>query len=141
MRRDIEIERKVRTALKRLQSKKPSHPDLQERARNGRRLINVSTVAREAGVSRTLIGHDGCAYPELRREILAAAAAERPSPPPTRLVADLRAEVRGLKVQIEMKDTYIAELLLELRRLGGSTDPANGNVIDFRRERQNRRRK
>jgi hypothetical protein len=141
MRHDVEIDRKVRAALKRLQSKNPDHPDLKERARTGRRLINVSTVALEASISRTLIGHDGCPYPQLRQDILKAASEERPALPPTQLVADLRAEIRSLKEQIEMKDTYIAELLLELQRLGGSTDTVNGSVIDFRRERLDRRRK
>lgn len=133
MKREIDIERNVRSALARLKTRSPAHPELAERAASGRRLINISNVALEAGISRTLIGHDACAYPELRKEIIAAAACEPIRQPKTALVADLRATIRTLARQIELKDTYIAELLLELQRLGGDPSPGEGNVIDFRR--------
>lgn len=57
-------------ALARLITGQPDHPDLQAKAAAGQLRISFSTVAKEAGRSRTLIGHDGCAYPKMRQRIL-----------------------------------------------------------------------
>jgi|GEM_PF-4302670 hypothetical protein len=140
MRCDVDIERKVRGAIGRLRARQPIHAALKARAEAGRKLINVSTVALEASVSRTLIGHDGCPYPHLRREVLEAASAETRGTPTSKLLAALRAEIRDLQEQLEMKDTYIAELLLENQRLGGSDNGGSPNVVDFRKKRQKARR-
>ena len=57
-------------ALVRLITGQPSHPDLQAKAAAGQLRISISTVAKEAGRSRTLIGHEGCPYPKIRQRIL-----------------------------------------------------------------------
>jgi hypothetical protein len=56
-------------ALKRLEEGSPNHPDLLKKARLKKLRINATTVAKEAGRARTLIGHDGCAYPKVRAAI------------------------------------------------------------------------
>ena len=56
-------------ALVRLQRDEPTHPELVRRKRKGKLNINISTVALEADRSRTLIGHDDCAYPEIRKVV------------------------------------------------------------------------
>lgn len=139
MRKNVDIERRLRNALANLRAGSPQHSSLKARAKEGARLINISNVALEAGVSRTLIGHVNCNYPELRKEILQAASEQSTHHSVTAMRTELRREIRFLKTQIEMKDTYIAELLLEIDRLGGGTRGSHESVIDFRAKRRQRR--
>lgn len=57
------IERELWAAFERLQK---------EIANGKRSRISFSAVAAEANCSRTLIGHDDCAYPEVRRAVAEA---------------------------------------------------------------------
>jgi hypothetical protein len=66
-----DTEKALFDALQRLKDGKPEHPDLLKKARLKTLRINPSTVAKEAGRARTLIGYDGCAYPKVRVAILA----------------------------------------------------------------------
>ena len=66
------LEQEYRDAFERLKSGRGIRDSaLRRRAQNGQLRINISTVAREAGHSRTLIGMDGCRFKALRDEILA----------------------------------------------------------------------
>lgn len=59
----------LRQAFLRLKEERPKHPDLKELKRNGKLALTFRNVAIEADVSRTLIAHDECDYPEIRRGI------------------------------------------------------------------------
>jgi hypothetical protein len=63
-------ERDLAQALDRLVAGTPTHPMLKKLASKGKLRINCSTVAKEARRSRTLIGHDRCAYPAIRMRVL-----------------------------------------------------------------------
>lgn len=74
------MEKRFLDAHKRLKEGNPECPELQKKAKAGKlRASDVSAVALEAGgpdekgvwrgLSRTLIGHDGCRYPKVREEI------------------------------------------------------------------------
>ena len=63
-----EIEANFLAALDRILVGKPLHPDLVSKKAVK---VNYFNVAIEAGHSRTLIGHDGCAYQKVRDKIKA----------------------------------------------------------------------
>lgn len=56
-------------ALQRVEEGRPQHPELIEQAKKGRLRVTISSVALEAGVSRTLIGFDECRYKDVRKKI------------------------------------------------------------------------
>lgn len=60
----------LEAAFARLVIGEPANPKLKNAAEAGRLRVNIVTVALEAGRSRTLIGHDNCPFPDLRRRIL-----------------------------------------------------------------------
>jgi hypothetical protein len=66
-----EIEADFFRALERLHKGRPNHPDNKEAAERGRLKITYSSLASEAGHSRTLISQEGrkCKYPRVRKEI------------------------------------------------------------------------
>lgn len=66
-------------ALSRLRRNQPLHPELVSLNKAARLKISIASVAKEAGRSRTLVGSDACAYPEVRKAILAAAAVKLPA--------------------------------------------------------------
>lgn len=70
----------LRAALGRLRRGQPLHPDNVKAKREGRLRISVASVAKEANRSRTLIGIEGCAYPDVRREVLACMEAQVAAP-------------------------------------------------------------
>ncbi|WP_152412159.1 hypothetical protein [Xanthomonas phaseoli] len=61
-------------ALRRLRDGEPAHPKLRASldsklgAGKTYNLVSIANVALEAGVSRTLIGYDGCQYPQCERQ-------------------------------------------------------------------------
>lgn len=101
--------------------------------------MTIQNVAIEAGVSRTLIGMKGCRYEALADEIRAYANSHPRAQPSTALIEQLRAELRRVKRQLELSDTYNAELLLELSALRKNRDgnyPEDDVVTNFRRDRR-----
>jgi hypothetical protein len=66
------IESDFRAALVRIRKNKPENPVLAARAAKGKLKLNPMTLAMESGRSRTLIGFDGCAYQDVRDELLEA---------------------------------------------------------------------
>lgn len=137
--RPKETRKMLLDAFERLKAGKPRHNTLRELALKGRQLVNIKNVALEAGVSRRLIGYEGCPYPDVRALILAYMAS---SPRPAisqALVDELRGEIRELRRQLELRDTYIAELMLELERLTRGRDgdqPEDDTVVNFRKDRR-----
>lgn len=104
-------------ALGRLVTGQPQHPELKERAAAGRLRVSIVTVAKEAGKSRTLIGHDGCPYPELRKRILGMME-EGPSARKERdLFKKTSARNADLTRRLAVQESIQAALVLELGRM------------------------
>ncbi|WP_143273007.1 hypothetical protein [Azospirillum palustre] len=105
-------------ALERLRNRQPQHPDLAKKAKLGTLQINVTTVAQEAGRSRTLIGMDDCRYPRVRAAILAEKA-DVASVVETRTAEDvirrLRDDRAALAASLRASESENAALLLRLR--------------------------
>lgn len=91
----------LREALQRLQSGTPKNKELRAAQKLGRLKINFSSVAKEAGRSRTLIALENCRFPATR-ELIQQVIEGRSSSPRTsaQLISALRrdlAEERTLK--------------------------------------------
>lgn len=122
-----EIGQDLRQALARLIAGKPTNPKLRSVAEQGKLRINYSTVAKEAHHSRTLIGHDGCSYPEVRKAVTAAMTAggtpvgQQANHPPGESAFDiiqrLRAENAILRSEKAVLATKVMEALAVARRL------------------------
>lgn len=85
------IEANFFAALERLKANQPKHPVLARRAEAGKLKINASTLAKEAGHSRTLIALEDCAYPAVRKKLGDAEA--RPAGPPRSAIDELREQL------------------------------------------------
>lgn len=137
---DVErIRKDFMEALGRLRSGSPTHPKLIPRAAGGDLKISVTTVSLEAGHSRTLIGMDGCKYPDVRAAVLAS---RDQSPLQMKRSAALKAmseELSLLRDQIRLKDSALMAALLQMddleRRLS-EYEPSGKNVVDFRSTRK-----
>lgn len=121
-------------ALTRLRNGMPKNSKLIEDASNGVLKINPSSVALEAGRSRTLIGMEGCKYPEIRREVLAS---KDQSPLQMKRGAALKSlglEIKRLEEQIRIKDTALVAAMMkidELDRRIKTYEPQGKNVVKF----------
>src|SRR5258708_2941611 len=67
----------LKRALARLINGNPTNPDLCRLVAEGRLRVSYSSVAKEAGRSRTLIAHKNCTYPEVRKAIGGAINAKK----------------------------------------------------------------
>lgn len=105
------------SALKRLQAGKPKNKELLARAKAGKLRVTVASVAKEAGHSRTLIGHDKCPYPKVRDMILALR--RDPDQPSTmkEVVIRRREEAAKLRRELKLAQTENATLLSRILRL------------------------
>lgn len=112
-----EIEQDFLDALARLQAGKPKDPSLVADAKRACLRISVTTVAKEAKHSRTLIGHKACKYPNVRDRILALKSDPEN---PTRMqdvVTKRREECVRLRRQLAMAQTQNAALVVRILRL------------------------
>lgn len=129
-----EVESDFLAALARLRSGKPKVPKLIMDASLGKLKINPSSVALEAGRSRTLIGMEGCRYPDIRREVLAS---KDQSPLQMKRGAALKAmslEIRRLEEQIQIKETALVAALMridDLKKRIVQYEPSGANVVPF----------
>lgn len=116
--RTVDAEDKVRAdfenALARLVARKPENSTLRKKARVR---ITPSSVALEAGHSRTLVGHARCKYPDLREKILSYR--EGSEKRPTRLdeIGRLKAKITELEKALQVRDTIQASILVRNREL------------------------
>jgi len=104
------IEQDFLAAIGRLSDGEPQNKKLKTRKAKGTLKINFSSVALEAGRSRTLIAlADGCRYPRVR-ELVKQAAGGRTGLPTTHseLIARLRLDKAELQEQVKK---YKAEAL------------------------------
>ena len=111
------IEQELLAALDRLKAGKPKNKDLLLLAKEGKLRISVSTVAQEAGRSRTLIGHAKCQYPHVRDKILAMRHGKGE---PTRLqdvLANKRQETARLKREVQNLASHCAALIVRAAQL------------------------
>ncbi|MFH7041512.1 hypothetical protein ABT392_04235 [Paucibacter sp. JuS9] len=126
------IEKDFLDALARLQAGRPKNKDVAASAKKGTLRINLVSVAKEAGHSRTLIGHDKCKYPNTRDFIVAL----RKDPEnPTRLqdvVAKKRVESVRLSRELKLAQSLNATLLSRVLLLEKEVE---------RKQRENKRRR
>lgn len=107
----------LEAAFARLVIGEPATPKLRKAAEAGRLRVNIATVALEAGRSRTLIGHDNCPFPDLRRRIL-----ELKNEGPTARHARHALKVANRRVaeltkQLAERDSIQAALVLDRERM------------------------
>lgn len=96
-----ETEKAFTQALRRVASGLPREERNVKLAAKGKLRVTIATVAREAGRSRTLIGLEECAYPEVRKAVLKAmdGGVETNAKKPT--AAELVSRLREDKAQLE----------------------------------------
>lgn len=117
-----EFENSLWAALRRLERGTPTNADLVVAASEGRLRISITTVAAEAGCSRTPIGTEGCDYPNVRKAIL-----ERKKVTGSSLrqeIARLRARVAELETRLAARDSTSGELILRMRALSKGRTPS-----------------
>lgn len=122
MTKDPVIAKDFLDALKRLQAGAPRNPKLILQKKSGKLRINVSSVALEAGRSRTLIGYKGCQYPEIRATIQIRRENSTPKAKTQSKQKELRDEIRVLNERLKAADAVNASLLLRLCELEESLD-------------------
>lgn len=104
------IEQDFIDALERIKAGVPQHPKHREwLKKRGAVLVNISTVAREAGRARALIAGTDTHYQNVRNVILAEAG-EAGVEPGNRddVIADLRAQVAELRVELRAAREHAA---------------------------------
>jgi C4-dicarboxylate-specific signal transduction histidine kinase len=111
------IERDFMDALDRLEANTPTNAELIKLAKLGTLKINVLAVAKEAGHSRTLIGHNGCKYPRVRARIIGLKTPVEPALTAEAVINRLRQENAELRQKITQRDSENAALVLRLRQL------------------------
>jgi ABC-type histidine transport system ATPase subunit len=96
------VERAFNEAIDRLVAGKPKNPKLRRLAAEGRLNVNPSTVALEAGRSRTLIALESCRLPSVRNRILMLSRQDEVAAPRTaaEVIIRLREQVIDLKRQL-----------------------------------------
>ncbi|WP_157769424.1 hypothetical protein [Xanthomonas campestris] len=135
----------LENALTRLRDGEPVNPKLRAildsklGAGKTYHLISIANVALEAGVSRTLIGYDGCQYPAIRMAVLKAKKAA----PSSSIIKSLRQEIAELRRQKAELITVIASQRADLDRVHKSLIElgADPTVRSLRKNFRNRQAK
>lgn len=119
----LKVEKDLMAALERLRRGEPRNAALSKRAQAGSLKINPSTVAREAGRSRTLIGSEGCAYGSVRRLVLQAGNRDTRGAPETKddVVTTLRWKIAELQAQLTNARTLLAAQRITIDALSRTT--------------------
>lgn len=105
----------LRAAIQAVYDGCPSHEELAKLAALNKLRFNSSTVAKEAGVSRTLISGEKCRYPHIRDEI------EARLPSKTPLIQTLQKLIlrnERLLTTVKLQRHSLALLFSKLRRKG-----------------------
>lgn len=124
-------------ALDRIVKGEPSHPDLVKKARRGTLKVNVSTVAKEASRSRTLISHEECAYPRVRAAIKAHMAPVLEPRSMAEINKKLRVENAELKRTIRLAREEMVAMIRRMDRVKREADRKTQAAL--RRERRGSR--
>jgi hypothetical protein len=125
-------ERDFTEALERLEKGTPRHQRLRALAAKGALRITISSVALEAGRSRTLIGTADCAYPAIRNRILDGRQPTIQRRTQDDIIAQLRRDNQALKAENARIATQLADAVAATWRLK--------KELDFQKELQKRSR-
>ena len=110
-------EQRFLDALHRLKEGKPTEPRLKKAASLRRLKIGFSSVAHEAGLSRTLIGHEGCKYPRARAAVIAAMTPVAQPRTAAEVISSKREEAAFLLEALQVRDSVNAALVLRLSQV------------------------
>jgi hypothetical protein len=119
----------LEAAFARLIMGEPTNPQLIKSAAAGRLRVNIATVALEAGRSRTLIGHDNCPFPDLRRRIL-----ELKNEGPTARHARHALKIANRRIaeltkQLAERDSIQAALVLDRERMRREAEAIQPRIV------------
>lgn len=138
-----QAERDFSEALERLERGTPRHQRLKALAAKGALRVTVSSVALEAGRSRTLIGTADCAYPEIRNRILAGRQPNAQHRTQDDIIARLRLDNQALRTENARIATQLADAVAAAWRLKKELDfqralqkqsrSRDGKVLPFER--------
>ena len=109
-------------ALQRLVDRRPQDPVLARNAQRGTLKINASTVAKEAGRSRTLVSYERCAYPRVRAAILNYRNPPNPAPSMAEINRRLRNENAELRRSIKLAREAMAAMVRRMERVKNEAD-------------------
>lgn len=132
----VATERRLREAVERIVKNKPRDPSLKKKAAQGTLSLNVTNVALEAGVSRTLIGHEGCKYQTVRDTIVNARPGRGSPTTNKEVIARLRLQLSETKLR---EKRLISKLAATLRRMATVEAVALREMKRSRREIRRRR--
>ena len=109
-------------ALQRLVDRRPQDPVLARKAQRGTLKINASTVAKEAGRSRTLVSHQRCAYPRVRAAILNYRTPPNQATSMAEINRRLRGENAELRRSIKLAREAMAAMVRRMERVKNEAD-------------------
>lgn len=111
------IEQDLLDALQRLIEGKPTHKSLKAKAKEGKLKVNTSSVALEAGRSRTLIALEDCRYPKVREAVKLVQGGKKAVPTTyTELISSLRADLATVKAERRLLEMTMADHVLARRK-------------------------
>jgi hypothetical protein len=125
-----QAERDFIEALERLEKGMPRHQRLKALAAKGALRVTISSVALEAGRSRTLIGTANCAYPGIRNRILDERQPTTQRRTQDDIIARLRRDNQALKAENARIATQLADAVAAAWRIK--------KELDFQKELQKR---
>ncbi|WP_341905507.1 hypothetical protein [Polaromonas sp. YR568] len=99
--RGLNVAQDFDDAIERLVLGNPLNAELKQRALEGKLKINASTVAQEAGHSRTLIALNACKFPLVREKILDLSKVVDAPSTSMAVMQKLRQENRNLKSDLD----------------------------------------
>jgi hypothetical protein len=115
-------EKRFLEALERVKANQPNHPELKKLAALKPLTVTVKAVAQEAGLSRTLIGHDGCKYPRARAAVLEAMRPVAQPRTAAEVINRKRDEVAALREAVRLRDSVNAALVRRLAEVDAGAD-------------------
>jgi hypothetical protein len=128
-RRQPKMEQELLAAFERLSNGSPKNPHLKAKSNRGSLKINPSTVAQEAGCSRTLVGFDGCRYPKVRMLIQQhQASCESPSVRRD-VVESLRKQVADLQNKLAQARSLLAAQRITIEAMNQSNATRQGTNL------------
>jgi len=116
------VEHELMDALQRLVDRRPQDPDLAQKAQRGTLKINISSVAKEAGRSRTLVSHGCCAYPQVRAAILNYRNPPNQATSMAEINRRLRSENAELRRSIKLAREAMAAMVRRVERIKNEAD-------------------
>jgi hypothetical protein len=125
----VDARRDLEDALGRLLAGQPQNEELRMLAEQNRLRISVASVSKEAGRSRTLIGFDDCAYPDVRKRVLAAMREGPSAKVAQSALRTKNAEAAELKRQLAESYTVQAMLVLELEKVRADKNNSGLKVV------------